>query len=191
VETKPSLLFDLDDVIVSFRKGAAKAHGWTWDEVERRGLAARTWHMGDWFDMTQEEFWEPINLLGDIFWRSLEINPWAHALIALAQQSGLDWYIATSPSLSKDQDAMLASYIGKITWLSNFLGADLHRAHITPHKHMLGGPGDILIDDSPANIEAFEKRGGRGILFPLLGNANHAERHNPMPYVRDALCKLM
>lgn len=187
----PNVFADLDDVFVNFRRGAAKAHGWTWDEVERRALASKTWHMGDWFDLSHEEFWAPIDLMGEIFWQSLETTPWAHALKKLVSSMGVEWYIATSPSVSPDHDARIGSYLGKIRWLDSFLKEDLHRAFISQHKHLLGNPGDILIDDSPKNIESFEARGGHGILFPLLGNRMQADRHNPIPYVKDKLCTLI
>jgi 5'(3')-deoxyribonucleotidase len=185
-----NLFIDLDDVIVDFRLAAAKAHGWPWDEVERRGLTANSWSMAEWFDMSSDEFWEPINLIGEVFWRSLSLKPWAYALINLAKQSGMEWYIATSPNMSDSVEAYVESHIGKMKWLSTFLGADLHRAFINSNKHLLGNAGDILIDDRPANIEAFEDRGGHGILFPLLGNSARAQRHNPIPYIKEKLCTL-
>lgn len=189
MSVRPDIFVDLDDVLLSFRRGAIEAHGWDLDDVERRGLAINTWQMADWFNMTQDEFWAPINAQGEAFWVNLKKNPWAEALIEMVKQFANEWYIATSPSLHPS--GYLDSYIGKSKWLSNFLGPDLHRCFINPNKHKLCHPGDILIDDSPHNIAKFEVKGGRGILFPLLGNDAYEHRMDPLGYVREQLCILI
>ena len=53
----------------------------------------------------------------------------------------------------------------KREWVARIFGPDF-TVHVVPKrlKQEYSGPGKILIDDTPANIEQWEARGGHGIL---------------------------
>ncbi len=52
-------------------------------------------------------------------------------------------------------------------------GGDFQGYVMTARKHLLAKPGTILIDDYEANVMAFQKDGGKAVLFPQIWNANH------------------
>lgn len=168
---------DLDDVFVNFRDAAAKLHGYEWRQVEQMALDSGVWDMRDWFKMSDDEFWAPINELGEEYWLGLGVNPWANKLVAMLDSTGLEWFIATSPSKH------ISSYLAKTKFLHNFLSHD--RFFVTRYKYLLGDPGDVLIDDREETLAKFESRGElrRGIIFPALGNRLHDKRADPLPYV--------
>jgi len=55
---------------------------------------------------------------------------------------------------------------------------------LTREKHLLARKGAVLIDDSDANVDAFNRGGGRGILFPQVWNSKYRlAGQDPVEYV--------
>ena len=175
------IFVDLDDVLVDFRGGAIRLHGWDpadcrpemWDMCESRGV-------------TQEDFWKPIDEAGEDFWYLLQPHPWIHEVIELVERHvGEEWYIVTSPSRH------VSSYVGKLKWVKAWFGAQFDRMIPMTHKHLLADYDRVLIDDSPDNILEFNNAGGIGILFPNVGNSLHEQAHSPMDHVEEILTRIM
>ena len=133
--------------------------------------------------VSRGEFWRKIDAQGVEFWSQLERYPWLHALIDEVQKHA-PWSILTAPSLAPHSSQ------GKIIWLRNEIPKVKGRAFsdflIGHQKHLLAQPGHILIDDAESNVDAFQRHGGKAILFPAIWNRNR-QVEDPVAYVREEL----
>lgn len=164
----PRIFVDLDGVLVDFISAALRCH----DALD----ALETWTPGEWsvpriLGISKSEFWRVIDAKGHEFWADLAPYPWKQQLVDLVASFDPSWTVATAPSLNP------ACPHGKITWMQTHLdeanGRPFTRFMIGPDKHVLAGPGSILIDDSDKKIDAFAQSGGIGILFPQPWNSLH------------------
>jgi len=172
-----SLYLDMDEVLADFVRGAAEAHGTTYESV-RAGQQPGEWNMADSMGLSHDEFWKPINAMGADFWLELEPLPWFCTLIAAAESYAPgDWFIATSP------DRSTGTLSAKLEWLRKRLGQDFDRFFPTRYKWKLAKPGTVLIDDNDENVRRFREEGGQGIVFPSRGNSLHHLDHDPTNYV--------
>lgn len=180
------ILVDLDEVLTDFVGAAAEVH-----RVDRLELEALRRENG-WGmelplsillrrDIDVNEFWEPINYQGSIFWETLYPLPWFNEVINLVTSLTDDWFIVTGPSNCP------TSYDGKVKYMKRVFGSTFDRFIISPHKHLLAKPGVMLIDDREENVEKFVAAGGDGIVFPSNGNKLHRFATNPVPYVASIL----
>jgi 5'(3')-deoxyribonucleotidase len=170
----------MDEVIVDFVGGALKAHGWTRERLEQKWERG-TWSIVESMGYTQEQFWQPINALQDVFWIHLEPHPWMHDLLRTVKHFSSEWYIVTSPSLSP-----WASQ-GKVTWLQRHFGRLFTNYVITNHKHLLACLNRVLIDDREATIDKFRLHDGKGIIFPSRHNSLHSLANDPVQYIHTQL----
>lgn len=191
----PTILIDMDEVLVDFIGGAAKAFCLSREAVmnERKDNEwSITRAMGlllddPWFN--DDKLWDTINSVGIEFWEGLEPLPWIDDVMELVQQATPDWHIATAPSRCD------TSYTGKVRWLKNYFGSSFDRFIITPHKTLFARPKSILIDDRERNIhrfidvnnERYPSTRGYGILFPTKGNSLFAEAAYPIDYLNRSL----
>jgi 5'(3')-deoxyribonucleotidase len=173
---KTMLIVDLDEVLADFTTAAAEAHGLSRVELEARRDPG-VWHIKEAIGVTSQQFWEPINQLGEAFWTSLKPLPWFEDLLALLKQVNCEWYIATTPSFE------LGSYTGKLKWIAEYLPNKLHHVFVTHHKHVLANEDRYLIDDSEKNVEKFAEEGGVGILFAHRGNCLHEFADDPVTHL--------
>lgn len=175
-----TVFLDLDEVLADFTGAALAVHGWTRERLECVRDPGR-WGLAEPMGMTVDEFWRPIHDLGETFWATIELLPWAQQVLELVEDT--DWYIVTSPS------DCITSYVGKLRWVHENLNAVVdHRCLLTPHKHFLASyPGAILIDDRESSIERFRSAGGIGILFPSTCNSLHEMANDPIPYLKERL----
>jgi hypothetical protein len=51
-----------------------------------------------------------------------------------------------------------------------------NRLHVGNDKHLLAGPGRLLIDDHPGNCHDWNESGGVSILFPRPWNTRYSEQ---------------
>lgn len=196
---RPRIFLDMDEVLVDFVGGACRRWGVTveavrsnwpvgeWDIVPPLSKVVNAVPRGqrpDWSALTEAEFWRHIHDRGPDFWCNLEPHPWLEDLLTAVRAVTPDWYIVSSPSRCP------SSHAGKATWLKRYFGPLFDRFLLTPHKHLLAGPGAVLIDDREETVERFVAHGGRGILFPAYHNSRHADRDRAAELVIGELGRL-
>lgn len=192
-----TILLDMDEVLTDFIGGAVRIHGAKWGFTRAEINAQRRpgeWDIvrpiGRWLrqqghhePFTPDHFWSAITEAGSRFWIELERLPWAYEMVDLVARYTSDWHIVTAPS------KCATSYSGKVQWLKTEFGPDFDQFVITPHKHILANSRAILIDDREKNISSFIEAGGRGILFPNVGNCLRDLTDDPVKYVTSELVK--
>lgn len=178
--SKPRILLDMDEVLVDFVAGACAVHGTTKEALHKvqvpghwdiRHPLAVTKHV---LEVSQEEFWQPINDNGERFWTELALLPWAYCVIDLLNKYTDDWYVVSSPSRS------VFSHSGKVKYLKGLFGHDYDRFVLTPHEHLFANANTILIDDNGKNVGNFRRHGGKALLFASMGNDLHEYRDDPV-----------
>lgn len=176
---------DLDDVIVDFLGGALDVYGWTRQKFNARRQIGY-WGIYTGMGITHEEFWSHPGLQRARFWQELKPLPWAQDLYRLLSRTEA-WGIASAvPDAGGDTD--LAAIVGKATWMTDrLLPKVIKNSHIVYDKTQLARPGTLLIDDRRENVERFEAAGGKGIVFPTLGNELFQMADDPVRYVKRML----
>lgn len=143
--------------------------------VKRLNLPADfTWPAGVW-DYTAatgipaKEVWAKLDDHG--FWAD-EIEPTPHAAAlfetAVALVGLRNVRIATKPTLSP------FSASGKVAWIQRHFPQLSRQFSVIIEKADLCRPGDVLVDDSPVNIDSWVAVGGRGLLWPNRQNHRYA-----------------
>lgn len=166
----------MDEVLADFDLAAVRYHGLSEEEYKRR--TPGVWGVLDLLRIDETTFWEPILGRRD-FWESIPIKPWANTLLDELDSLPVEWRIVTSPANCPE------SYAGKISWLMRHTGIDSDRCIPTQDKYLLAqaSPLTILIDDREQNLNEFKAWGGKGVLFPSLGNSLNILAANPLPSV--------
>lgn len=161
-----NIFLDMDGVLCQFHEAALKLH-------RRNSLSLlRDWPKGE-YDICKVtgingiEFWGKIAQYSPNFWRQLLPCLWARELYDTCRKVAAVT-ISTRPTLD------VHSVLGKLQWIELFFGPDFRDYMIGPAKDLLARRGALLIDDSEANCQAFEKAGGRALLFPRPWNKCHA-----------------
>lgn len=186
------ILLDLDCVLADFVAGAAAAHGltpsaclahWPAGEYDMPGAVGRALGCRPGVDWSDAGFWAPLDG-SRRFWAELPVLPWADELTDLVLSLTDDWWIVTSPSRCE------LCVPGKMDWCRRFFGAgaaEFERLIPLRRKDLLAGPTTLLIDDCDANVDAFVKAGGHGLLLPAHHNRYHHWSADPMRRVRPRL----
>ena len=181
---EPVLYVDMDEVLSDFVGGALRVHGIPRNRFELERPRC-TWNIGAVLGMTDEQFWAPIYEMGASFWYGLSRTSYFMDVVDMMYRTDLSqWvYVATSPQPHQD------CYQGKFRWIQRALGYEFARQRfiMLRDKHRLAKPGAVLIDDSDANVKAFNAAGGYGIVFPTLGNSLYEHASNPVKYVKEQL----
>lgn len=182
----PTILLDMDEVLVDFIGGACQVFDITrqqleearpnnqWDIVSVIGCCIQT-------NLTIEAFWEEIHGYGKDFWIDLKPLPWAEELMSLIRETTDSWYIVSAPSNCH------SSYTGKIKWLKNYFGKEFDKFVLTPHKHLLAKSDRLLIDDRLENVCGFLHNGGNALLFASTGNKLYPYADDPVRHLSDSL----
>jgi hypothetical protein len=134
-------------------------------------------------DWTVPEFWEAITREA---WATAPESPEFPWILeqceALVGQENV--FIATSPT--KDPDCLA----GKLEWIHDHFPEWMWRQYaITPRKYIGARPDTLLIDDSCANIDEFQKAGGQVLLVPKPWNPLHT--YDTRLYLEKALANLL
>lgn len=165
-----TVYLDLDNVVVNFAKGLLKLVGKTMDD----------WKVGCW-ELTDALGEEAESKFRDNqtydFWYNLEPMPDAKQVTKLvekfAKRVGYDVAICSAPT------HFSLSLAAKFDWLKKHMPryASPSKCVFTSAKHRLANrdiPSPVLIDDGQHNTDAFNERGGIGVLFPRYFNKDHA-----------------
>ena len=171
----------MDGVLVDFNTGAYKVHKLT-EEVVRKAMPPGGGFWNNYLPLSDEEFNQPLK---DKFWLELEKTKWAEDIIELAEQyvGQKNICLLTAPTKY--------NATGKIKWIQKHYPQYSKQFYVGPNKYYCSSPLKILIDDHEFNIKAFEKGGGKGILFPAYCNRLYRKEKDPIPYVRKRLNNLI
>lgn len=127
-----------------------------WDYTAATGVPAK-------------EVWARMN--DHAFWAD-EIQPLPHARelfeTAVALVGLRNVRIATKPTLSP------FSASGKVAWVQQHFPELSRQFSIIIDKDELARPGHVLVDDSPANVDAWRAAGGDAVLWPNRQNYRYA-----------------
>jgi hypothetical protein len=150
---------DCDGVLADFVGGAMRRHGIELPRKDVRwGLPKQMGFESD----NDPKFWNP---LGYDFWARLDKTVECDAIIRFVEaEYGDRVVILTSPCSTP------GCVEGKLDWVSHHLPNYRRRVFLGSAKHLLAGPGKMLIDDHDANCDAFWKEGGTAYLFPRPWN---------------------
>jgi len=136
--------------------------------------------------MTIAEVWLPIIAAGWEWWADIEPFPWTFELWAWAHEVASEVYILTSPLLLDHLDGRDVGYAvhGKMVWIRRHFGRKFRKVIFTSAKHTVSQPGTVLIDDDEGHEAAFNRSGGRQIVFPCHHNRLRDVAQHPMENVR-------
>ena len=151
------IYIDLDGVTASWQKSLSKLVDIDYEDEEIRShLKKNNGKIDDISD--SDEMWEKIKKEGSKFWAELDLFSWSKRLWEKMNEKSNNVYFLTTPSEEPESCA------GKHEWIKKHF--DTRKFVIAPEKQVCANPNAILIDDFPENIEAFEKAGGHGFLWP-------------------------
>lgn len=126
---------------------------------------AGVWSLEEVFEASTSEIWDPIARAGASWWASLPPTPEAASILALARSISDSVVFATSPaSPGSDRCAEAA---GSTRLILDRYGDS---PRILASKSELAKPGRLLIDDSPAQVDAWRQAGGVALLVPRPWN---------------------
>lgn len=156
--TSVSVFFDLDGVLADFVAGALKAHG-----REDVSAASVTWGIEAQLRLEPAAFWAP---LGFDFWANLTPYPDGLSLLsaAIGMVGGDNIGLLTSPCDTA------GCVDGKRAWVSRHLPQFSRRLFVGSAKELFAGPTKVLVDDHDANIDKFNRAGGRTLQPPRPWN---------------------
>jgi len=152
---------DLDGVLADFTAGAIALHRLPithadvdcWDFHHRLGFTGER----------EKDFWAP---LGYDFWAGLPKTREHDDVLAAVREVFEDRIvIATAPAITP------GCVEGKVAWIKKHLPEFARKFVVGSSKHLMAGPGKVLVDDYEVNAMRFEDHGGRSVLFPRLYNS--------------------
>lgn len=158
---RPVCYLDLDGVLADFTAGAIALHNLpvTHAEVDSWDFHHRLGYTGE----REREFWAP---MGYDFWANLPKTREHDDVLATIKEVFQDRIvIATSPAPTP------GCVEGKVAWIKKHLPEFSRRFIVGASKHLMAGPGKVLVDDYEVNAQRFEDHGGRSVLFPRLYNS--------------------
>lgn len=177
------IFLDMDGVISDWNAGTLRVCGSSWEEVKKTWPPSRGFTLHEPLGLTEAELEAKIDADGEEFWTNLPKFPWARSLYYTCQD------IAPTCILTNPHSTFKGA-VGKLRWLQNLFGPDFKDVLMGKAKEFCAGPGRVLIDDKESNCEAFEKAGGKAILFPQYWNKRHEEWPNAPKLVVEELQKL-
>lgn len=176
---------DMDEVLADFIGAACKAHGVTRQHLEKKRKPG-DWNVNEALGIGNEEFWRPINGLGERFWTKIEPLPWCTTFYAKLFNYADNVIVLSSPSEHP------GCYSGKYTWIRKILGPKVKFCPFS-EKQLFSKAGRILIDDRELNLSKWVdvEDSGDVILFPSQGNRLHSLAEFPTDYVYNKLERML
>lgn len=159
------IFLDLDDVLADFSEAACRIHN--------KPLPT-TWGLYTEWGMSREDFWRPINDMGDDFYlRCVRPFPWVDDILLAAKTADREVAILTAPGDN------WPGLNGKKRWVDRYVGNVIGDVPLIlcHEKHLLAAPGRLLVDDKYENCLHFAMFGGSSILFPRPTNTEWCKPH--------------
>lgn len=157
------IFLDMDGVVASFMQGAIDLLGLPITEAD-----VDQWNIHLNY-VEHEYFLRLIQAAGLGFWANLPLYRWSKEIVELCQEFDPGFHFLTSHGDFPSATA------GKSLWVRTHFKWENMLA--TREKDLLAGKGKVLIDDKPANCDAFERAGGKSILFERPWNSKVAEQY--------------
>lgn len=155
------VILDLDNVICDWCAAAYKVHN--------QPLVANTnWAFYKDWGLTTNQFWEPIEALGEKFYAELvQPTPLMEPLLRTVRYYQDEIIVATVPGRQKP-----AEYSGKRIWLDKYIpGAKLYVVPADSYsKNLLAREDRLLVDDCQAKVDEWKNYGGKGLVVPNAWN---------------------
>lgn len=138
--------------------------------------------------VSEKDFWHIVSEQPTEFFATMPAYPWTKALGTLIGQTcGWIQILTAAGSAAKTAPA------GARAWLlQNFGSHTADSAIFEGRKYLYAfdeqhARPNVLVDDDPEKIAAWEESGGHGILFPAPWNGYGAFDPDPVAFVRDRL----
>lgn len=152
------IYFDMDGVLADFCGGAVKLGGYKWPKKQEH------------VEVSDDAMWDAIRKV-DGFYLKLEIMPGAKEMFdELYAKYGDKCEVLTGIPKPRRNIKNVAE--DKITWMHERFAPEIvvNECNKEDKWYYATGKGSILIDDMQANIDAWVKAGGTGILYenPLM-----------------------
>jgi len=174
------IFLDMDGVMVDWVGGVCDLIG---PQARRRRVV---WPPGEYdietaLGIHTDRLWGLVNRQGVEWWAHLEPLKTNLALWAMLSDTAATVSILTTPGP--------AEYVhsGKAQWIRNHAPHLLPGATMARDKHLLAGPGRLLIDDSDEKCQAFIEAGGSAIVFPQDWNSQSGWALEPLNHVKHEL----
>lgn len=146
------IYLDMDGVIANWTKGVAVATGAYYPQ----GRILKPYELDNQLQRYQIEK----AMSSQDFWENLEKFQWADTLVEIVNSICPTWRFLTKANVGAN------SYGGKAVWIDKYYPQHRDRLVICRGaKTFACKPGDILIDDHPSNIQAWNLAGGRGFTW--------------------------
>lgn len=166
-----AVYLDMDGVLCDLVGAAMRTHARE-DLLKPGAWPKGVYTLEDVLGISTAEFWEPIDARGVEWWARLRPYLWMRNLIKIARSVADEVAVLTKPH------STYACVAGKHQWLMAHFGEDFSDYILSPVKHHLAAPGRLLVDDCDANIEAWKRAGGIGVLLPQPWNSGEGTIHN-------------
>ena len=154
---------DLDGVLVDFLRGALEACG----AADMDYPKGQYW-IEEVLGVTRADMWSRFGDLerffSDLKWHRDGPEIWRLASDVFYKSDGQLWLLSTA------HDGGVGA-LGKVAWVTRNLGAEwADRLILAWDKRFAAGPDNLLVDDCPANVDAFRAYGGQAVLVPRIHN---------------------
>ena len=164
-----TILLDMDGVMVNFLDAFLAMLD---SKVKQEEITQ--WDFCAQLGLTEKQFWDKIEFAGAGFWATLPKYPWSDELFKALGDYDITYL--TNPGNSE------AALCGKLRWVRKYHGEN-QSVIFSREKELLAGCGNILIDDREDTCKAFERFGGKAILFPQPWNSNRKFTSDRVGYV--------
>jgi len=165
-----TIYLDMDGVLCDFVTPALKLVG-----VDAKRSDVTDWDIPKALGIDHDVFWEPLLAAPANWWIRLPVYEWTNALLYAARRHTDEKALVTTPISP-------ASAAGK--WLWGRLHAPVFMFFTAQDKSFYAQPNSLLVDDCPANIDAWRAAGGKAILFPQSWNGNKLSIDDVLDAVR-------
>jgi hypothetical protein len=153
---------DLDDVIVDCVRASLLANGRA--DLANDPTFPPTYNISTDVGMSYQDFWGKVDSLGSDWWLQIPFTSFGRGL--------LDYLLSLEVPVSITSRVISANGChGKWRWWEQHIPSRVP-LHLTTDKSKFAGVGNLLIDDSPTNIDKWTAKGGCGILVPAPYNEN-------------------
>lgn len=172
------IYLDMDGVLCDFMSACLKLHGDP--EVNHAGTF---WGVCHSLNITEEQFWTPINAAGSSFWADLNwTNDGKDILKEVEELFGMENVcLLSSPSHCP------SSVYGKLEWIRRHVPAYSKRYLLGPDKGFVASSGRLLIDDGDHNIQKWVGGKGIAVRVPRPWNSEHEFSDSSLYIVRERL----